>query len=121
MNIIYGEKFRQHLKNFPKSDQLKIKEFVEHVQQFGFEGLQGRNKPSDDVPTDNPHWGEIVTYAQEHQLWHFHIGIPSYTTSEQGDLTSEYVLHYVKGDDFIKIVDLSDHPPLKLPSLDYLI
>lgn len=35
-------------------------------------------------------------------------------------MTSEYVLHYTKGDDFIKLVDLSAHPPLQLPTIDYL-
>lgn len=120
MQVEYGELFALHLPNFPKADRLKIAEFVYHVQQFGFDGLQGRNKSSDNVPKDNPNWSKIVAYAQQHQLWHYHIGIPSYTLSDNGDMTSEYVLHYVKGDDFIKIVDLSDHPPLKLPTIDYL-
>ena len=120
MNVLYGEKFRQHLKNFPKSDQLKIKAFVEYVEEFGFDGLQGRNKSSDDVPKVHPNWQKIVAYAQEHQLWHYHIGIPSHMLSDKGDMTSEYVLHYTKGDDFIKLVDLSAHPPLQLPTIDYL-
>lgn len=120
MNVLYGEKFRQHLKNFPKSDQLKIKAFVEYVEEFGFDGLQGRNKSSDDVPKAHPNWQKIVAYAQEHQLWHYHIGIPNHTLSDKGDMTSEYVPHYTKGDDFIKLVDLSAHPPLQLPTIDYL-
>lgn len=49
------------------------------------------------------------------------VGIPNYEKSEKGDYTSEYVLHYIKGDDFIKLVDLSAHPPLNLPSLEYLV
>lgn len=120
LNVLYGEKFRKHLKNFPKNDQLKIRQFVEHIEQFGFDGLTGRNKSSDNVPKDNPNWAKIVAYAQAHQLWHYHIGIPTYTLSDSGDFTSEYVLHYVKGNDFIKIVDLSAHPPLQLPTADYL-
>ncbi|MFW2177973.1 MULTISPECIES: hypothetical protein [unclassified Moraxella] len=120
MEVRFGQVFLQHFQNFPKSDQLKIKEFVNHVKSLGFEGLTGRNKSSDNVPTDNPDWSKIVAYAQKNQLWHYHIGIPSYVRSEKGDMTSEYVLHYVKGDDYIKLVDLSAHPPLKLPMESYL-
>lgn len=121
MKVLYGEKFRQHLKNYPRADQLKIKAFIEHIEQHGFNGLQGRNKPSEDVPANHPNWHAVVTYAQKHNLWHYHIGIPTYTTSKQGDMTSEYVLHYIKGDGFIKIVDLSAHPPLHLPNETYLL
>lgn len=120
MNVIYGDKFKSHLKHFPAIDQLKIKKFVEHIEQYGFEGLTGRNKSSDNVPTTHPNWRERVKYVQDNQLWHYHIGIPNYSSSEQGDYTSEYVLHYIKGENFIKIIDLSPHPPLILPSEEYL-
>lgn len=65
MNVLYGEKFRQHLKNFPKSDQLKIKAFVEYVEEFGFDGLQGRNKSSDDVPKVHPNWQKIIATTHD--------------------------------------------------------
>lgn len=121
MIVFFGEKFAQKFPNFPKADKEKILGFANHVEQFGFDGLQGRNKSSDNVPTDHPNWAERVRYAKEHQLWHYHIGIPDYTLSEKGDYTSEYVLHYVLGDGFIKIVDLSAHPPLNLPTVDELV
>lgn len=73
------------------------------------------------VPKNDPDWLNKVKYAQAYNLWHYHIGIPNYELSEKGDYTSEYVLHYIKGENFIKIVDLSAHPPLHLPSLDYLL
>lgn len=78
MKVLYGVKFHKHLQNFPQADQLKILAFVRHVQAYGLMDLVGRNKSSDDVPRSNPNWLERVKYAQEHQLWHYHIGIPEY-------------------------------------------
>lgn len=63
MNVDYSECFKQYLKNFPVNDQLKIKAFVEHIQQYGFDGLVGRNKSSDNVPKDDPNWSAKVSYA----------------------------------------------------------
>lgn len=71
VKVEYGIKFKAHLKNFPVADQLKIKAFVEHIEQFGFDGLQGRNKSSDDVPVTHPNWSERIIYAKTHNLWHY--------------------------------------------------
>lgn len=120
IDVYFGTLFSQHLSNFPKSDQLKIKQFADHIRKHGFEGLQGRNKSSADVPFDNPNWLAHVNHAQDNKLWHYHIGIPCYETSPNGDLTSEYILHYIRDDEFIVLVDMSAHPPFELPSLDYL-
>ncbi|MDO4450777.1 MAG: hypothetical protein Q4B79_07470 [Moraxella sp.] len=121
MEVRFGQIFLKHFNNFPKADQIKIRAFAKHIEQFGFDGLQGRNKSSDDVPMTHPNWSERILYAKTHNLWHYHIGIPHYEKSKKGDYTSEYVLHYIKGDDFVKLVDLSAHPPLNLPSLEYLV
>lgn len=116
MKVLLGETFQKHFLRFPHSDQMKIFAFIAHVEQYGFAGLSGRNKPSHNVPTNHPNWLERVQHAQDNNLWHYHIGIPNYAQNNpHGDWTSEYVLHYVLGDDFIKIVDMSPHPPLILP------
>ncbi|MDO4223327.1 MAG: hypothetical protein Q4D05_04775 [Acinetobacter sp.] len=115
MNVDYSRQFKSYLKNFPVQDQLKIRQFVEHVEKYGFQGLQGRNKSSDTVPKDDPKWVEKVSYAQKYRLWHYHIGIPAYVLSAQGDFVSEYILHYMRLDDAIKLVSLSYHPPFTLP------
>lgn len=81
--VDYGQLFLKHLPNFPKDDILKIMEFVQHIQRFGFDGLLGRNKSSEYVPKDNPYWLERLKYAQQHRLWHYHIGIPNYNLSEK--------------------------------------
>ena len=111
-----------HYKQFPESDRKKIMMFIKHITTYGFNGLPGKNKPSDEVNKDAPNWLEKVQYAQLHNLWHYHIGIPEYEDESlpYGRQTSEYVIHYIKGNGFIRIVDMSAHPPFKLPSLDYL-
>lgn len=120
--MILGKKFREELRHFPTADQEKIADFIEHVQLHGLSQLEGRNKNSDNVPTDNPNWLTKVKFAQAHNLWHYHIGIPNYDSGTTfGDKTSAYLLHYVRYDDMIKIVDFSDHPPFKFPTEAYLI
>lgn len=119
--VHFGDQIIQELKNFPKPDLDKINAFVQHVRQFGFENLPGRNKCSDEVPKDALDWINKVRYAQMHNLWHYHIGIPYYDADGLwGDQTSRYILHYVKGDGFIKVVDFNQHPPFCLPTTHYL-
>lgn len=116
-----GIKIGKEIPNFPIEDKAKIRQFITYVQQHGLINLAGRNKPSHEVPTDDPDWREKVAYAQRHHLWHYHIGIPCYDAdSGEGDKTSEYLLHYIRGEQEIKIVDFSAHPPFQLPSEDYL-
>lgn len=121
IEVKFGNLFQKHYANFSKSDILIIAEFIQHIQKFGFDGLQGRNKSSDDVPTNNPNWLADVRHAQKYKLWHYHIGIPHYVQSAKGDFISEYILHYIREQDFIVIVDMSAHPPFELPKDDYLI
>ena len=116
MIVSYSDEFQKNLKNFPKADQLKIRYFIEHIETYGFDGLIGRNKSSDDVPTDHPNWCERVAYAQKHKLWHYHIGIPCYQTANNGEQVSEYILHYIREDNEIKLVTMSYHPPFALPT-----
>ncbi|MDO4440809.1 MAG: hypothetical protein Q4B81_01340 [Moraxella sp.] len=43
------------------------------------------------------------------------MGIPNYVEQANGDLTSEYILHYCYYDDVIVLVDIATHPPFVLP------
>ncbi|STZ04607.1 Uncharacterised protein [Moraxella equi] len=36
MKVRYGTLFKTYLKNFPVSDQLKIRHFISHIEQFGY-------------------------------------------------------------------------------------
>jgi len=108
--------------NYPSSDVDKIDTFIEHYQEYGFNGLTGKNVPSCNVPTNDREFVQKVQYAKLHKLWHYHIGIPEYQLSACGKYqTSEYVIHYQRLSlTEIKIVDFSYHPPLTLPSEQYL-
>lgn len=119
--ISYGTLFKKEFANFPVADQIAIATFVEHILAVGFEHLEGVNKRSDDVRKDDPYFAQKVKYAQEHHLWHYHIGIKQYDMSKPfGKRTSEYILHYQLLGDTVRIVDYSAHPPFKLPAEDYL-
>lgn len=118
-------KFEEYLKeNFNDEDLEVIGQFVYHVEHYGLEGLQGRNKKSDDIDTNDPNWLTKVRFVNQYNLWHYHIGINEtwygYQESPKGDFTSEYVIHYMKEKDRIVLVYMSSHPPFKLPPKDYL-
>lgn len=121
IEVRYSQLFVRIMRNFPKDELLKIGQFVTHLERNGFVGLAGRNKSSSDIPFDDPDYVAKFEYAKKYNLWHYHIGIPHYNEKNGfGDYTSKYVIHYIKGDDFIKIVDFSAHPPFQLPIEDYL-
>ena len=122
MIVSLGDEFSKQLKHYPLTDKEKIYEFIRHVQQQGFVGLKGRNKPSHNVEKNDPDFAAKVRYAIDNNLHHYHIGIPHYTPSPNGDMTSEYILHYILvNDDEIRIVDMDYHPPFKMPNEKYLI
>ncbi|MGX2956457.1 hypothetical protein [Ursidibacter arcticus] len=121
IKVLFGSKIASELQHFPEKDLIKILQFKEYVEIYGLENLPGRNKCSDNVPTDDPNWSMKVAKAQQYNLWHYHIGIPEYDVSLGfGNYTSEYILHYIRNDDSIQIVDFSAHPPFRLPSESYL-
>lgn len=121
MKVTLSGDFERKAVNFPKADRLKIAEFIQFVNEYGLIGLVGRNKNSDNVPKDDPNWSKKVAYAQKHRLWHYHIGIPYYETANNGDLVSEYILHYQRFDDSVHIVAMSYHPPFELPSENQML
>lgn len=121
-NVSLGRLFAVEFKNFPKDDQDKILDFIKHYQQHGFAGLPGKNVPSTRIPPDTENYEELYHFASFYQLWHYHIGIPMYELSYvEKYLTSEWLLHYRRMSRVdIRIVDLSYHPPFRMPSEDYL-
>jgi hypothetical protein len=103
-------------------DQIKIATVISKYLESGWEGdLKGKNHSSDNVPPEDVNWLEKVKYAQKHNLWHYHVGIPFYENSEYGYLTSYYVLHYQKlTETHIKLIDLDTHSPMGLPKESYM-
>lgn len=104
------------------SDKEKINYFISAFLNHGFGDSQhfpGRLKESSDIDTDDPQFLKKVTFAREHRLWHYHIGIPCYeeqSKSNRGNWLSAYLLNLQKFlEDYIKLVDLNSHPPFVLP------
>lgn len=121
MKVTFGRKIKNHLHNFSEQDRQKILDFAIHVQQNGLDLLPGKNKRSDGFSNDDPQFANKMALVKKYNLWHYHIGIPSYKDSLLGDYkTSEYILHYARRADSIEIVDLGRHPPFHLPSVDCL-
>lgn len=116
MKVTLSEDFKNKVAHFPKTDRIKIAEFIQYVENHGLNGLKGRNKNSDNIPKDDPHWANKVKYAQKHYFWHYHIGIPYYEIASNGEQVSEYILHYQHFDDRIHIVAMTYHPPFNLPT-----
>ncbi|STZ08488.1 Uncharacterised protein [Moraxella caprae] len=120
MKVQLSDWLEANLSSFDKSIQQAIFAFMFHVNTHGIQGLKGRNKSS--IP-QNPHTRkerEYAKIAQKYCLWHYHLGVPYYIEQANGDLTSEYILHYCYYDDVIILVDIGTHPPFYLPSLDKL-
>ncbi|EPC4027551.1 hypothetical protein ACRZOU_003337 [Aeromonas salmonicida] len=98
-----------------------------HVEIYGLNGtLPGRNKPSWDVPANDPLFCIKVAFAKQHNLHHYHVGVPDYDDVEGNGFSqvSRYVLHYqLLENEFgpvLKVVDYGEHPPFELPKQHYL-
>lgn len=104
------------------SDEQKvIRDFLKNyrISNFGIPPLCGKNKSSDDTKNSRK-----KMFAQTNQLYHYHIGLPSYTnpTASCGCMTSRDVLSYTtKCTTTIKLVKLHSHPPFNLPNYSDLI
>ncbi len=121
MEVTFSKKFIRNYRNYPTQDQEKINQFISHVSLYGLTNLEGRNKSSADIPKNDPFYATKLEKINQYNLWHYHIGIVRYHGSNYGDRVSEYVLHYMRFDNAIKIVDMDDHHPIfKLPNDDYL-
>lgn len=95
----------------------KVAAFLTHLETKGLLGLKGRNKKSNNPETSDLDFHKKATFAVKHKLFHYHIGIPDYKQSQQGDLTSEYVIHYSFDEalGYIDVISIDYHPPLQLP------
>lgn len=106
-----------------KSDKRKFAEFIANYLSYGFdnkEATPGRLKHSNNVDKDDPYFLKKVRYANEHKLWHYHVGIDIYNNEDEaspGDFCSEWVIDFQYfREDLIKLVDFNAHPPFKLPN-----
>ncbi|UQV24856.1 MULTISPECIES: hypothetical protein [Vibrio] len=131
-----SEMLKDKVKKLGKFEKGKMFEFFQTFEQGGFtaidnyfvQGHKVRNKASDDVDTNDPDFIAKVKFAQQHSLWHFHVGfydfgydLKGYEVSKNGELTSQWVIHYQKfADNHINVADLTPHPPFELPPKEAL-
>lgn len=119
MRVIFSNLFNDILENLDEQTQTAVDEFVFHVKKYGLKKLKGRNKSSA-VPSTTKKGIERFKFAQKHCLWHYHLGVPEYVKQSDGDFTSKMIVHYIRFDEFIVLVDITEHPPFALPTIDKL-
>lgn len=120
MKVIFADWLSANFLNFDSELQNKIVEFAVHVETHGLHGLAGRNKSSVDLTNTTKKGIEKAKFAQKYCLWHYHIGLPKYV-GEHGDMTSQMVLHYMRYNELIVIVDIGEHPPFQLPTANKIV
>lgn len=119
MRVIFADFFDDILENFDEQTQNAVDEFVFHVKKYGLKKLKGRNKSSA-VPSTTKKGIARYKFAQKHCLWHYHLGVPEYVEQSIGDFTSEMIVHYIRFDVFIVLIDIDKHPPFVLPTIEKL-
>jgi hypothetical protein len=98
---------------FPVNLQEKIAKFILLYQQVGlsdFSLYEGKISPSWGGLT--PHH-ENYLFAKKYNLWHYHLGFPSFNQRHQKYKTSDWVLHFQwdkeRSPKHIDIVDVCFH------------
>lgn len=112
MTFSFGltNQFATEFARFPESQQDKVLDFATTFQNHGlsdFTKYVGKIAPS---------WSGAATahdakFAKDNHLWHYHIGLPSYTQLHPKYKTSDWVLHFrwIDRGDHIDLVDLYSH------------
>lgn len=125
--VLFSEKFKTELPNYPEQYQKAIFDFVQIYRQYGlqdFNRYKGKIKPSFYM-VDKLH--PNYDYAFRNKLWHYHLGLPQYRLSRYGTYhTSDIILHFSKiSNHQIKILTITDHYKVTgefwLPSEGYLL
>ena len=123
----FKAKFSEEFVRYPEDQQLKIVEFTDIFEKHGlvnFNKYVGKITPSwYGLEVHHP----VYKFAQQHSLWHYHIGIPKYESVHSKYLTSDWVLHFQweNRGTHIDIVDICYHykhdGTFHLPSAEYLV
>lgn len=123
----FGKQFAIEFGNYPKKQQDKILDFTDIYEEHGlidFSKYQGKISPSwRGIEKTDP----IYDFTYSNNLWHYHVGLPSYTKSKYNNyLTSDMILHFQwkKRCTHIRILDITDHyrsnGEFWLPNSNYL-
>ncbi|KAF1013161.1 MAG: hypothetical protein GAK29_04735 [Acinetobacter bereziniae] len=116
--VIFGNTFNKYYNNYPETTLDCIDDFIEHFESRGLKDWKGKIAPSYRVPENYNNRDEIIEKAKNHNLWHVHIGDPSWEKSKYGNYyVSEWVLHFKMITPYkIKLLELGWHNPMLLPS-----
>lgn len=92
--ISYNDLFATEFANFPHDQQTAIVQFAYGFSQYGlsdFTKYTGKITPSWSglTPSD-----PAYRYTYDNDLWHYHIGLPSYKSVHPKYKTSDILLHF---------------------------
>ncbi|PQA91144.1 hypothetical protein B0A76_29110 [Pseudomonas fluorescens] len=123
----YNDLFALEFQNYPEDQQNAVVSFVATFMSVGLRDF--RNYPgkiSHSWKGLDPKHPDFA-YTSSNNLWHYHLGLPNYTTSISGQyLTSDIVLHFEwphRGDS-IHLVDTCYHylkNKFYIPAPKYLV
>ncbi|EPZ0277592.1 hypothetical protein ACXIXE_003672 [Acinetobacter baumannii] len=108
----FGKQFAIQFGRYPEDQQDKILDFTDIYEEFGlkdFSKYQGKIAPSwRGIDKTDP----IYDFAYSNNLWHYHIGMPSYVKSKYNNYsTSDMLLHFQRKDHIkhIRLLDITWH------------
>lgn len=109
--VHFNNQFAVEFANYPAAQQTAVLTFAQTFQQHGlgnFALYPGKISPSwASLDPSDPNY----VYTKSNALWHYHIGIPTYTVQHNKYMTSDVVLHFewpYQGTE-IHLVDTYDH------------
>lgn len=107
----YSKAFKDSLAYFSEDEKEKVIDFIVTYQDNGLVNFSVY--PGKITRTGSGNCTEEEReYAQKHNLWHYHVGIPKYVPTPHGTYqTSRDVLHFqwFQSDDCIRLVDMYRH------------
>ena len=122
----FKKKFAQEFAKFPIDQQDKVLDFVAIFSAHGlvdFSRYPGKISPSWTGNADLA----AYNFAVANDLWHYHIGIPTYVSNHPKFKTSDWVLHFqwIGCGTHIDLLDLYSHyrsdGTFYLPTADYMV
>lgn len=106
--VDFGRQFAVEWNNYQQDQKDKVASFVITVQVHGLDQTKLPGKLSASWINAN---ATDHAYALRNDLWHYHIGLPTYRVNMYGPATSDWLLHFqhVSGSTHISIVDMYTH------------
>lgn len=117
----FSDEFDYFYSNIFSLEKLNlIDDFIDHYEKHGLNGWKGKITPSWNVPDSYADHKKRRKYAQKFNLWHAHIGLPSWKSAPNASyLTSDHVLHFQQISNYeILLMTVSTHNPMDLPNVD---